>query len=133
VPTSGLRGSETILLVEDDAAVRAVALAILERSGYRVLEAAEAAQALELAESHEGPIHLLLTDVVMPRMSGPELARRLAATRPDLKLVCMSGYTDDTVIRHGVLDARIAFLQKPITPEGLTRKVRDVLDSRWPA
>jgi DNA-binding NarL/FixJ family response regulator len=81
-----------------------------------------------LCEAHPRPIHLLISDVVMPQMSGPELARRLAQERPEMKVLCMSGYTDDSVVRHGVMDADIAYLQKPITPETLTRKVREVLD-----
>ena len=81
-----------------------------------------------LCERHEGAIDLMLTDVVMPHMSGPELAKRLAATRPAMKVLCMSGYTDDSVVRHGVLERGVAFLQKPVTPASLTRKVREVLD-----
>jgi two-component system, cell cycle sensor histidine kinase and response regulator CckA len=122
------RGSETILLVEDDDQVRALARHILEHGGYRVLEARDAAEGLELARSHRGPIHLTVTDVVMPRMSGSEMAALLLIDRPDTKILFMSGYTDDTIVRHGVLDAGIAFLQKPLTPDGLVRKVREVLD-----
>ncbi len=122
-----LTGTETILVVEDEDQVRAVAIGILERKGYRVMAASDAAEALALASAYDGPIHLLLTDVVMPHMSGPELAKRIASARPDMKLLCMSGYTDDAVVRHGVLDSTIAFLQKPLTPESLTRRVREVL------
>jgi two-component system cell cycle sensor histidine kinase/response regulator CckA len=128
-PPATLRGSETILLVEDEEQVRAVARGILKRQGYRVVVAQSAGEALLLCESHEGAIDLLLSDVVMPRMSGPELARRLAALRPGMKILCMSGYTDDAVVRHGALEAGIAFIQKPFTPDSLTRKVRDVLDA----
>jgi two-component system cell cycle sensor histidine kinase/response regulator CckA len=128
-PQATKRGTETILLVEDDDQVRAVALSVLARSGYHVLEARNAGEALLLAESHAGAIHLLLADVVMPRLSGPELAKRLATSRPEMKVLCMSGYTDDSIARHGVLEAHFAFLQKPITPETLTRKVREVLDA----
>ncbi len=124
-----LRGSETILLVEDQEQVRAVAADILERNGYRVLVAASAAEGLRLAAGHAGTIHLLLTDLVMPQMSGAELAKRLTSTRAELKVLCMSGYTDDSVVRHGVLDSRIAFLQKPFTPESLTRRIREVLEA----
>ncbi len=127
-----LRGAETILLVEDDDQVRAVTSSLLQRSGYQVIEARNAGEALLQSEKHE-LIDLLLTDVVMPRMSGPELAKRLAANRPDLKVLCMSGYTDDSVVRHGVLDATMAFLQKPITLASLTAKVREVLDAPAPA
>jgi two-component system cell cycle sensor histidine kinase/response regulator CckA len=123
------RGNETILLVEDDDQVRTVAVGILRRNGYHVIEARSAGEALLHAERHSGVIHLLLTDVVMPYMSGPELARRLASASPDMKVVCMSGYTDESIVRHGVLEAPFAFIQKPLTPEALTRKVRDVLDA----
>jgi DNA-binding NtrC family response regulator len=80
-------------------------------------------------EAHPGTIHLLLSDVVMPQMSGPELAKRLTARRPDVKVLCMSGYTDDSIVRDGVLDARVAYIQKPITFEMLSAKVRQVLDA----
>jgi two-component system cell cycle sensor histidine kinase/response regulator CckA len=129
VAPATLRGSETILLVEDEDALRAVARSILERSGYQVLEARNAGEALLLCEQHAAAIHLLVSDVVMPKMSGPELAKRLAVTRPAMKVLCMSGYTDDSIVRHGVLQGDLAFLQKPITPETLTRKVREVLDA----
>ena len=127
---TGLHGSETILLVEDEEQVRNVARGILRRHGYTVVEAGSAGKALLLCEQHVGPIHLLLSDVVMPHMSGPELAKRLAQTRPEMKVLCMSGYTDDAAVRHGVIDAAFAYLQKPITVDTLTRKVRDVLDAR---
>jgi len=128
-PTT-LRGSETVLLVEDDEQVRVVARGILRRHGYHVLEASNGGEAMLLCEAHSRPIHLLISDVVMPHMSGPELARRLAQVRPEMKVLCMSGYTDDSVVRHGVVDSDIAYLQKPITLETLTRKVREVLDAR---
>jgi two-component system, cell cycle sensor histidine kinase and response regulator CckA len=128
-PTPGtLRGGETILLVDDDDQLRNVAYNILRRYGYHVIQARNAGEALLAAEQHAGVIHLLLSDVVMPQMSGPELAKRLASVRPDMKVVCMSGYTDDTIVRHGVIDAQVAYLQKPITPETLLGKVREVLD-----
>jgi CheY-like chemotaxis protein len=127
-PTT-LRGSETVLLVEDDDQVRAVARGILRRNGYHVLEANNGGEAMLLCESFARRIHLLISDVVMPHMSGPELARRLAQARPEMKVLCMSGYTDDSVVRHGVTDSDVAYLQKPITPESLTRKVREVLDA----
>ena len=123
-----LRGTETVLLVEDEDALRAAAQAILTRSGYTVLPACDGKTALAISEDHPGTIHLLLTDVVMPRMSGPELAKQLVPTRPGMKVLYVSGYTDDSVLRHGILEASVAFLQKPITPETLTRKVRAVLD-----
>jgi PAS domain S-box-containing protein len=127
-PPTTTRGSETILLVEDDDQVRGAALGILRKSGYEVLDARNAGEALLRSERHAGTIHLLLTDVVMPKMSGPELAKRLASARPAMKVLCMSGYTDDSIVRHGVLAAHIAFLQKPITPATLTARVREVLD-----
>jgi PAS domain S-box-containing protein len=119
---------ETILLVEDAQRVRAVVREILEMSGYVVLEARHGAEALEISNRHPGAIHLLVTDVVMPQMSGRELAQRLATLRPDLKVLYMSGYTDDAIVRHGVLAAGIAFLSKPFTPDALALKVREVLD-----
>ena len=125
-PTT-LRGSETILLVEDDDQVRAVARGILRKNGYHVIEGRNAGEALLHSEGYPGTIHLLLSDVVMPQMSGPELAKRLAKARPDIRVLCMSGYTDDSIVRHGVLEAHIAFLQKPITPDMLATKVREVL------
>jgi CheY-like chemotaxis protein len=129
-PPSIRRGSETILLVEDEEPVRVVAQGILRRHGYDVLEARNAGEALLLCETHPGRIHLLLSDVVMPQMSGPELAKRLAQVRPEMKVLCMSGYTGESIVRHGVLGSEIAFLQKPITPQTLTHKVREVLDAR---
>jgi PAS domain S-box-containing protein len=128
-PPANLHGTETILLVEDDDPVRAVAMEILNRHGYQVLAARHAGEALLFCEKHSGTIHLLVTDVVMPQMGGPELGRRLAKEQPEMKVLFMSGYTDDSVVRHGVLDAKVAYLQKPLTTEGLARKVREVLDS----
>jgi len=119
---------ETILLVEDAQRVRAVVREILEMSGYVVLEARHGAEALEVSNQHAGPIHLMVTDVVMPQMSGRELAQRLATLRPDLKVLYMSGYTDDAIVRHGVLASGIAFLSKPFTPDALALKVRELLD-----
>jgi two-component system cell cycle sensor histidine kinase/response regulator CckA len=99
-----LRGKETILLVEDEEQVRAVVLGILRRQGYHVIQAQNAGEALLVCESHSGKIDLLLTDVVMPQMSGPSLAKRLVLARPDTRVLCMSGYTDDSIVRHGLLE-----------------------------
>jgi PAS domain S-box-containing protein len=123
-----MRGTETILLVEDEVQVRNVARGILQRHGYVVLDAPDPNDAIELCRDYQGDIHLLLTDVVMPKMSGPELAKVVCAIRPQLKVLCMSGYTDDSIVRHGILSAQLAFLQKPLTPVALTTRVREVLD-----
>ncbi|MGH7206263.1 MAG: response regulator [Nitrospiraceae bacterium] len=123
-----LRGTETILLVEDDEMVRALGLTILQLRGYTILEARNAKEALHLAEEHQGPIHLMLTDTVMPGLSGPELAERLASIRPETKVLYTSGYTDK-VKTHHLMALSAAFLQKPYTPETLTRKIREVLNS----
>jgi len=121
--------TETILLVEDALRVRAVVREILEMNGYNVLEARHGVEALEISERHQGPIHLMVTDVVMPQMSGRELAQRLQPLRPDMKVLYMSGYTDDAIVRHGVLGAGMAFLSKPFTPDALALKVSEVLDT----
>jgi two-component system, cell cycle sensor histidine kinase and response regulator CckA len=121
-------GTETILLVEDSAEVRLVTRTMLARHGYTVLEAAGGADALSLLETYGGPVHLLLTDVVMPGMTGRDLAERLVATRPDLRVLFTSGYTDDTIVRRGILDAGMAFLPKPYTPDVLLQRVRGLLE-----
>ena len=123
------RGSETVLLVEDEPAVRQFARRALESSGYCVLAASAGAEAMATAMTHAGPIHVLVTDVVMPGMGGPELARRLAQQRPTLRVLFCSGYTDDASVREGVREAGTAFLQKPFSPEELIRKVREVLSA----
>jgi PAS domain S-box-containing protein len=127
---SSIRGTETILLVEDEEAVRALAKKILERQGYHVFEARHGADALRVAEQLDGRIDLVVTDVVMPQMNGRELAERLAAVRPGVAVLFMSGYTDDEIIRRGLLDPDMAFLQKPFTAHALARAVRDMLDGR---
>jgi signal transduction histidine kinase/CheY-like chemotaxis protein len=123
------RGSETILLVEDESSVRGMCRTILRALGYTVLEAVSGDEALEVARSYTGVIHLVVTDVIMPGMSGSVLWDRLRELRRDSKVLFMSGYTDDAIASHGVLDPGIAFLQKPFTPQGLAEKVRDVLDA----
>jgi two-component system cell cycle sensor histidine kinase/response regulator CckA len=124
-----LRGAETILLVEDDAGVRGATRRFLEAHGYTVLEATQGREALRLCEKHCGPIDLLITDVVMPEMSGRDVAERLKPSRPNMKVLFMSGYTDKAIVHRGELDPGTAFLQKPFTPDALSRKVREVLDS----
>ena len=122
-------GTETILLVEDEDAVRSMTHLVLEQFGYTVLEARSGAEAIQLWAHHPGPIHLLVTDVVMPEMGGRQVAERLTQLRPGLKVLYSSGYTDDAVVRHGILQSEVAFLQKPFTLAGLASKVRQTLDS----
>jgi PAS domain S-box-containing protein len=127
-----LRGTETILLVEDDDSVRVLVCAILRKCGYSVLEGQSGGDALLLCEQHPGPIQLLLTDMVMPRMSGRQLATRLLGIRPEMKVLYMSGYADDAIMCHGPREPAVAFVQKPIRPEALARKVRETLDHEQP-
>jgi two-component system, cell cycle sensor histidine kinase and response regulator CckA len=122
-------GTETILLVEDNAGLRKLATRLLAPAGYTVLGAASGEDALRLLERHDAPVHLLLSDVVMPGMSGRDLAEQLARTRPQMKVLYVSGYTGDAIVRHGVLEAQVPFLNKPFTAAALLRKVREVLDS----
>ena len=123
-------GIETVLLVEDDDRLRELARSILEMKGYTVLEAPHGGEALLVCERHAGPIHLMLTDVVMPHMNGRELYERLGGLRPDMKVLYMSGYTDEAIVHHGVLDEGTAFLPKPFSPAGLATKVREVLEGQ---
>ena len=126
-PKRTMRGDETVLLVEDDAAVRSVMRTILEKNGYRVLHASNGREALLLAEKLPQPVDLVLTDVVMPYMSGPEFAAKLVATWPNLRVLYLSGYTDGAIVHHGVLEPGIAFLQKPVAPDVLLQKVEEML------
>ena len=128
-PADALEGTETILLAEDQPEVRSVARAVLERYGYQVLEASHGHEALRILRAHQQKIHLLLSDVVMPSMSGPELARLVQLEEPGIRVLYASGYTDDAIVRHGVLDPGVAFLQKPFTPTALLRKIRELLDA----
>jgi two-component system cell cycle sensor histidine kinase/response regulator CckA len=122
-------GTETLLLVEDESQGRELARDILQAQGYQVLTARDGVEALQVAEAHEGPIHLLLTDVVMPRLSGKALADRLLLARPEMRVLFISGYTDNAIVHHGVLAEGIHFLSKPFELEALARKVREVLDT----
>ena len=126
--TGPLTGSETILLVEDEEAVRLLAARTLRQSGYRVLEASNGYEALQVAEQHDGLLDLILTDVIMPRMSGPELVGRLAPTHPATRVLYMSGYTADAFVAHGGLQPGTLLLQKPYSPSALAHKVRAVLN-----
>jgi signal transduction histidine kinase/CheY-like chemotaxis protein len=128
VSSSPAGGSETILLVEDDEPVRVLVRTILRRNGYRVLEASNGGEALLISDQFASTIHLLLSDVIMPRMSGSQIAERLTAQRKDMKVLFMSGYTDDAIVIHGILERGVAFLQKPVSSDALLRKLREVLD-----
>jgi signal transduction histidine kinase/ActR/RegA family two-component response regulator len=121
---------ETVLVAEDDEQVRAVIRRVLARAGYNVLEARSGGEALAIAERHLDSIDLLMTDVVMPEMGGPELAAALKSRRPALRLLYMSGYTDDSMLRHGLLEGDVSFIQKPLTPDLLLRRVRETLDAQ---
>ncbi|MBM3776081.1 MAG: response regulator, partial [Acidobacteria bacterium] len=130
-PDERFTGSETILLVEDEAALRGMLREVLEKSGYRVLEAGDGSEALEICEQ-PAKVDLLLTDVVMPLLNGHQLARRLALRWPDLKVIYMSGHTDDVIAYHGVLDSGTVLMQKPFAPGALVAQVRAVLDAAAP-
>jgi CheY-like chemotaxis protein len=120
-------GTETVLLVEDEESVRQMAQEILQLSGYSVLDACNGSEAVKVSEQHKGLIDIMVTDVVMPLLGGRELAEKLTLTRPEMRVLYMSGYTDDAIVRHGVLDGRASFLEKPFTPDAFTRKIREVL------
>ncbi len=122
------RGSETILLVEDEDVVRDLSREILEEYGYAVLTAPDGKEGLRICKEFEGQIDLMITDVVMPRMNGRELAEKLGALRPETRVLYMSGFTDDAIVRHGVLDDGMCFIQKPFSPDSLAIKTREVLD-----
>ena len=121
-------GCETLLLVEDEASVRQASRQLLVQSGYHVLEATDGEDALRVSRAHGGPIHLMITDVVMPRMGGPKLAERLADERPDMKVLFVSGYVENTALRHGKADVATRFLQKPFSLKTLAGKVREILE-----
>lgn len=127
--TDSMKGSETILLVEDDKSVRHIAISILKRYGYRILTAETGPEALSCLSTHDGPVHLLLTDVVLPQMNGKELFIKATELLPDLKVLYMSGYTDDVIAHRGILENGIAFIEKPFTVRSLSTKVREVLDN----
>jgi CheY-like chemotaxis protein len=127
-PSPSVRGTETILIVDDDEQVRQVAVAILRKHGYSVIDAATPGDALLICEQFQGRLDLLVTDVVMPRMSGRQLWERVAPLRPEMKVLFVSGYADDAIVDYGVLSSELAFVQKPLVPALLLTKVRSVLD-----
>lgn len=132
IMNESLNGAETVLLVEDEKSLRNLAFAILVRRGYTVLEASNGEEAIKVSRKYNGTIHLMLTDVIMPLMNGRDLADRLKPERPDMHVLFMSGYTDEAIIRHGVLDSANEFIQKPFTPFNLARKIREILDKPAP-
>jgi signal transduction histidine kinase/ActR/RegA family two-component response regulator len=125
-----LEGAETILIVEDEARVRKLIGDVLSAHGYRILEATRGEEAIRLCRLYEGDIHLSVVDVVMPEMSGPDLIRQIAPLKPNMRVLFISGYTDEAIVHHGILRSGAAFLQKPFLPDALARKVREVLDNR---
>ena len=128
LPMELLEGSETVLLVEDEEIVRDLGVRILERLGYRVMQAGNGDAAISLAREYVERIDLLMTDVVMPGMNGRELASRLTRIHPETRVLFTSGYTDDAIVHHGVLDEGVSFIGKPYTPSALAKKVREVLE-----
>ena len=129
-PVKSLTGTETVLVVEDDEMVRKLAHKVLKDYGYKVLVAENGKEGLKICEKNKGPIHLMLTDVVMPEMGGRKLADHLKDSRPEIKVIYMSGYTDNTIVHHGILDKGMNFIQKPFTPETLAAKVRGMLEEK---
>jgi CheY-like chemotaxis protein len=125
-------GSETILFAEDDEVLRALGARVLARFGYKVLVARTGKEALQIVAEHSGTIDLIATDVVMPEMNGRQLVEKVIEARPGIRVLFMSGYTDDEVMRRGVIEGQTAFLQKPFTPDLLAQKVREVLDAAQP-
>ncbi|MGI8819820.1 MAG: ATP-binding protein [Chthoniobacterales bacterium] len=132
-PIGRAQNCETVLVVEDEEIVRELVCNVLSEQGYNVLCAADGPDAIRLSSTFEGRIHLLITDVIMPHMNGPELAERLSAVRPEMRILYVSGYSDNDIGDHGVLDTRIDLLQKPFRPEALARKTREVIEERSPA
>ena len=129
-PAPGVKsGTETVLLVEDDEMVRNLVRESLVRAGYKVIDTSDPLEARRISDRHRSVIHLMITDVVMPKVSGRELAEELKGRRPNMKVLFMSGYTDNAIVNTGILQKEVAFLQKPFTPAALTQKVRDILDS----
>jgi len=128
-PAESTYGSETVMVVEDDEAVRDIVCQILRSGGYSVLEAHSSEEAQKISEKHEAPIHLLVCDIILPDIDGPALVKRLAPMRPDMRVLFISGYADEAIVRHGVLEPGLAFLPKPFTAEVLVRKVREVLEA----
>jgi two-component system cell cycle sensor histidine kinase/response regulator CckA len=126
----GPRGDETILVVEDEPSVRSITAKMLAQLGYETLSATCGAEALEMSKAHSGTIHLLLTDVVMPNMNGPQLADELAGARPDMKVLYLSGYTESVAVHHGIVDSSAPFLAKPFSRDVLAKTIRDVLENR---
>jgi two-component system cell cycle sensor histidine kinase/response regulator CckA len=129
-PEEFLRGTETVLLTEDEEVVRKLACQVLRIYGYHVLEAADGTAALLISESYPAAIHLLITDVIMPGLSGPDLANRLTELRPEVKVLYMSGYTDSAIVHQGILDEGANFIQKPFSTDVLAIKIREILDAR---
>jgi CheY-like chemotaxis protein len=122
------RGFGTVLVVEDDNSVRALIRRTLEKAGYDVLEAASPEEALPISQTFGGTVHLLITDIVMPGSNGRELAERLQPGRPEMRVLYISGYTDNAIVHHGVVDERVDFLQKPFTPQALVARVHAVIE-----